>query len=301
MLVATDGSSASDGALILTDLIAHRDEVPVSVLSVLDGPSSSVGDDRASEHFELVERRFASVRRQVGGIVGTSCDWRATIDIGPVADTICRIAEARAADLVVVGFGQHRRLRDRAPEKATVRGIAERSSIPVLVVPSPVRTLPNRAMLALDFSRASVQAGRAAVRIMDTPGEMHLVYVHTAREAIPAEPLDPDPTYGAGFAAFFDAVQRELAAPAGITFQRCVVQCGDPVSERLAYALTNGLELIAVGKHGTSTHDGLHLGSVSAGILRSAQCAVVVAGTGAPLTPDEGVAMPSTDISRGDR
>jgi len=298
MLVATDGSSAADGALKLADLIAERDDAFVAVLSVLD-PESRL--PAAGPLVEQVERRFASLRGQIGIVVGARPQWHGAIDIGPVGETISRVATARGSDLIVVGFGLHRRLRDRIPEKATVRRIAELSPAPVLVVPSQARSLPTRVMLALDFSRSSMRAGRAAIRLLGPAGgEVHLVYVHTGYEPFPVAPVDPDPTYSAGFAAFFEAVERELAAPPSVSFERAVVQRGDPVSELLAYGSANGMELIAVGNHGKATHERLHLGSVSSGILRSAQCMVLVSGSGSRAGGDIAVDTPAaSDPIRG--
>ena len=298
VLVATDGTPTADGALQVADLLARRDRIPVDVLSVLD-PGARVVQGALVEE---VERRFATIRGRVCAVMGARPGWRAAIDIGPVGETVCRVAESRAADLIVVGFGQHRRVRDRTPEKATVRQIAEHATAPVLIIPAGARTLPSHGMLALDFSRSSLRAGRAALRVLEPPGVMHLVYVHTTYEPFPAEPTDPDPTYSAGFASFFDAVERELDAPAGISFERAVVQRGDPVSELMAYASTNGIQLVAVGNHGKAVHDRLKLGSVSSGLLRSAQCMMLVAGAGQLEAKDATPDLRATQhISGGDQ
>jgi hypothetical protein len=45
------------------------------------------------------------------------------------------------------------------------------------------------------------------------------------------------------------------------------------------------MELIAIGNHGKAMRERLHLGSVSAGILRSAQCPVLMSGTGPSSAP----------------
>src|SRR5688500_15902760 len=224
LLVATDGSSASDGALKLADLITQRDGSAVAVLSVLDPQAPVVGGRGVAEQ---VEHRFASVRGQISTIVGMRPEWHAAIGIGPVGETICRVAGARATDLIVAGFGQHRRARDRTPDKATVRAIGKESATPGLLVPSHSRTPPTRGMLAIDSSRSSIRAGRAALRLMGTTdGVVHLVYVHANDAPFPTEPLDPDPTYTAGLASFFEAVERELGAPAGIFFERAGIQRG---------------------------------------------------------------------------
>jgi nucleotide-binding universal stress UspA family protein len=132
-----------------------------------------------------------------------------------------------------------------------------------------------------------------------TGGVVHLVYVHANDGPCPTEPLDPDPTYTAGLASFFEAVERELAPPPGISFVRARIQRGDPAPELLAYAVANGMELIAVGNHGNAMRERLHLGSVSAGILRSAQCPVLVSGTSRGSAPPGTQAMEA--ILRGER
>jgi nucleotide-binding universal stress UspA family protein len=295
ILVATDGTPTADGALQVADLLARRDGIPIDVLSVLD-PGARIDQGALVEE---VERRFATIRGRVCAVMGARPGWRAAIDIGPVGETICRVAGSRASDLIIVGFGQHRRVRDRTPEKATVRQIAEQVTSPVLIVPSGARALPSHGMLALDFSRSSLRAGRAALRVLEPPAVMHLVYVHTTSEPFPSEPTDPDPTYSAGFASFFDAVEHELGAPSGVSFERAVVQHGDPVSELMAYAATNGVQLIAVGNHGKAVHDRLKLGSVSSGLLRSAQCMVLVAGAGELDAKDASPGLRATQHIRG--
>ena len=278
LLVATDGSPASDGALRVAELLAKRDDVAVQILSVLE-PESGPNDGLLPGRLvEKVERRFAHVREQLRGVTGPRTTWPTAINIGPVGETICQMAGAVAADLIIVGFGQHRRLHDREPGKATVRSIAELCVTPVLVVPSQGQALPHRAMLALDFSRSSIRAGRAALQLLVAPAVMQLVYVHAAQEPFPATPADPDPAYTAGFEPFFEAVERELRPPPGVTFERAVVPFGDPVVQLLAHAAANDVDLIALGKHGKAAHERFQMGSVSSGVLRSAQCLVLVSG-----------------------
>lgn len=279
VLVATDGSGASDGAVRFAELIAKRGDFSTRLVSVLE-PVGRVFEPPLSDAvLEQVERRLTGMRCQVHALTGARVSWPTAVNIGPVGETIARFADTDASDLVIVGFGRHRRVSDRPPEKATVRTIAEQSAVPVLVVPSHIRTLPTRAMLALDFSRSSLRAARAALQVMGDTGVMHLVYVHANNEPFPAEPADPDATYRAGFDAFFDAVEDALKPPAGVRFEWSVMPGGDPVDELLAYAANNGIELIAVGNHGKSMHERTQLGSVSTGILRSAQCSVLVAGS----------------------
>jgi len=290
LLVATDGSPASDGALRVADLLAEREGLAVQVLSVLEpepGPRSGLLPARLAEQ---VERRFEHVRAQVRGVTGVRPAWRTAINIGPVSETIGRMSEAVAADMIIVGFGQHRRLHDRTPKEPTARRIAEISATPVLIVPPHASALPRRAMLALDFSRSSIRAGRAALQMVNAPAQMHLVYVQASKEPFPLEPVDPDSAYAAGFAPFFEAVERELCAPPGVTFERVVVPSGDPVVQLLAYAAANDVDLIAMGKHGKAAHERFRMGSVSARVLGTAQCLLLISGGSERDSRDEAAA-----------
>ena len=67
----------------------------------------------------------------------------------------------------------------------------------------------------------------------------------------------------------------------------------------MAYAAANGIQLIAVGNHGKVVHDRLKLGSVSSGLLRSAQCMVLVAGAGALETKDASPDLRTTQHTPG--
>src|SRR5688572_18712419 len=80
MLVATDGTPASDGALRLARIISGQGEIPVEVLSVLDPIANGMEHVSPDAFVGEVERRFAKVGAQVNTATGQKPDWRTSID-----------------------------------------------------------------------------------------------------------------------------------------------------------------------------------------------------------------------------
>ena len=204
--------------------------------------------------------------------------WGAAVE--PLASTspeeIAERALSTDADLVLIGLGR-RRISDQTPDDETALEVVRLTSAPVLAVPPRVRTLPTTAVVAIDFGEASIRAAQAALLVMDRPATMHLVHIDTTYEPLPGEVIGPSARYAAGFQAMFDLVERELRQPADVAFERVVVPLGDPVAELLGYASANAVELIVAGNNSKTLRERLRLGSVSTGLVRSAQCAVLVA------------------------
>lgn len=275
LLVATDTSGVANGALRMADLLARRSPVAVDLLTVFEPPAPLELPNPAGTPVEKLNELADRARTQLRAVVGERPGWHLAVESGPAAETIVASAAAREADLVLIGLAR-RRFTDRLLDSDTALAVARLATAPVLAVPPRVVALPSTVMLALDFGTASIRAAGAALDIMQTPGVMHLVYVHTDYEPFPSEPDDAAETYAAGFASFFDALELELGQPAGVTFERVVLRRGDPASELLAYASANGIDMIAAGNHGKSMRERLRLGSVSTRLIRSAQCPVLV-------------------------
>lgn len=189
------------------------------------------------------------------------------------------------ADIVLIGLGR-RRISDQTLDDETALEVVRLTSAPVLAVPPRVRTLPTTALVAMDFGEASIRAAQAALLVMDRPATLHLVHIDTTYEPLPGEVIGPSARYAVNFRPMFDVVEREFRQPADVAFERVVVPLGDPVAELLGYAAANAAELIVAGNNGKTVTERLRLGSVSTGLVRSAQCAVLIAagrpGTGEP-------------------
>lgn len=183
------------------------------------------------------------------------------------------------ADIVLIGLGR-RRISDQTLDDETALEVVRLTHSPVLAVPPRVRTLPARALVAMDFGEASIRAAQAALLVMDRPATLHLVHIDTAYQPLPGESVGPTTRYAAGFQPMFELVERELGKRAEVEFERVVVPLGDPVADLLTYASANAVELIVAGNNGKTLRERLRLGSVSTGLVRSAQCAVLISAGG---------------------
>ena len=204
--------------------------------------------------------------------------WRAAVEV--LASAAPAVIASRAlsldADLILIGLGR-RRLSDQMLDDETALEVVRLTSVPVLAVPPRVHTLPATALVAMDFGEASIRAAQAALLVMERPAVMHLVHIDTTYQPLPGETVGPTTRYAAGFGPTFDLVERQLGHPADVVFERAVVPLGEPVAELLGYAAANAVELIVAGNNGKTLRERLRLGSVSTGLVRSAQCAVLIA------------------------
>lgn len=247
-------------------------------------PASAIGGPADPSGVVVIRRilvaagaaRIADGAIQVANLLARR--WAAAVEA--MASTSPEEIAARAmsldADLVLIGLGR-RRISDQTLDDETTLEVVRLTSAPVLAVPPRVRTLPTTALVAMDFGEASIRAAQAALLVMDRPATMHLVHIDTTYQPLPGEVMGPGARYAASFNPMFDLVERELCQPADVAFERIVVPLGDPVAELLAYASASAVELIVGGNNGKTLRERLRLGSVSTGLVRSAQCAVLIA------------------------
>lgn len=275
ILLALHGGPTAEGAVHLARLLRERTRATIEAVAVLEPPpildygyGPVYVPDAATE--EALEQELrAEVEQQL-----VRCDLgtiKPSILRGPRMSSIAAAAAARGASIIVVGIGPHQ-LSDRALGGETALQLAQQASTPVLAVPAGVRSLPHRVLAAVDFSAASSCAARAATTLMTAGDTLDLAYVGAAFR-IRGVVLGPLHTR--------DATRRIAEFAAEIEVPSAVrkvtrVFAGDPARTLLDVASQTGADLIALGSHGYSSWQRLVLGSVSAKVLRLAQCAVLI-------------------------
>jgi nucleotide-binding universal stress UspA family protein len=263
LLIATDGRVEADGAVIIGQSLAVRDNEPAELLMV-----RGLDDDetrRTQDDGRLLAQRARTTNF-------TREEWPLSIAYGRRGSTIAEIAEAGRQRLIVMGLYEHPRY-DRWLGRETVLDVAREASRPVLAIHASSRTIPRRVMVATDFGASSLAAAREAVRLLGRSGELYLTHVEPR---IPV-PFDSDSTGSFGQTAEerLSALQACLAIPRGVE-ARLVLLRGDPVDEMLAFAYERGIELIATGSHGRSVVGGAALGHVPTALVRAARCSVLL-------------------------
>lgn len=268
ILLAADGTESSSGAVRIAALLAERDSALVEVATVAEAPpeyrtgypvvfpSREHEQDRVHEHLTRVEAQLTAAGVPSGA-------WPIRLGIEAPARFIDGEIRKSEAALVVLGLGR-RRTRDRLFADEMAIQVARLSSVPVLAVEGGASRLPQNAIAGIDFSPFSLEAARAACRLVGPDGVVRLVHVAATAGARPD-------------ASTVAEVLRQAAEPS----PECpdadmVVLEGDPARELVSFASDHDHDLIAVGSHGRSFIDRLLLGSVSTTILRAASCSVLV-------------------------
>jgi nucleotide-binding universal stress UspA family protein len=124
------------------------------------------------------------------------------------------------------------------------------------------RRRARRAVLAVDFGRASLRAATLALQLLDRPAHAFVVC-----------PGSPDVD------ALVDVSEDSLARDAGVTVERRRI-AGEPAAAILDVAVTERADLISLGRHGLLTPTGIipaSLGPAARTVLSAASCSVLVA------------------------
>lgn len=288
LLVATTGGSESHGALRLAASLAARGRTTVLALGVARPfPHASAGLFSLKQPVVLDEesRRevLENVRRATASVAG-GASWETRALVGMPDDVINDAATAWRATYVILGIGHHSRL-VRLFGGETAVAVARKTSVPLIAVPPRVRSLPHRALAAIDFSPASMAAAVSAAKLLDRDGVLVLAHVQPFAGTTSHEGDFVD-VYRSGIEAKLISAVQTLRR--GTRRQiNSVVLGGDPGPALLAYAKKSGSDLIALGGHDEPLIDRLLLGSVRTKILREAQCSVLIA-------PPAGVARSAT-------
>jgi nucleotide-binding universal stress UspA family protein len=282
VLVATDGGPESLAALRVADALARRDGRHVHVLSILEPLPAYVPAGEAlvatlaTAHDD--ERRAAHLARigaLVRGTLASDSAWDVEVLIGPIAQTIARVARERDAVLVALGLRRHGAV-ERLFRGDTLEEIIRLSTVPILATVPGASDVPRRAMAAVDFSRSSMRAARAALSVVGPDGELSLVHVKPESRHRGQEAESWSTIYDQGVHNAFQRMRRDLLPPPTLEL-RPVPVTGETVEELARFAERAEVDLIAVGSHGHDFIERLLLGSVTTRLLRRTTCSMLIA------------------------
>ena len=280
ILVATDGSGPATSALVVAKLLAPT-LADVQVVSVLDPlavvmppgemPMRAVEVDEARLHAQRGRLRW-----QLEGIFG---DTVPSLDVvlGNPIERVAAIARERRAGMIVTGLRHHGRLDRMMLHRETPLAIAERSRLPVLIVPQGMMRLPRVALVAVDVDDASVHAARCARSLFADAELVYVVHVRARSVALPTETLsDWERALSERTQETFDRVIAALALKSSARVETRVLS-GHPVDELLDFAAHAQVELIVAGHHRRGFIDratGAH--SVAERVFRGTACAMLL-------------------------
>jgi nucleotide-binding universal stress UspA family protein len=277
VLVATNGCGGSDGAVSIAAQLLERSHARVTVIGVVD-PGAIARSEHTSEspcaaqafaHSELLERVLVQLAR-----VSPACvDWAVEVTEGDPAVVLARLGSQRNARLIITGLGHHDAEQDRFGAETTLR-ILGAAKVPLLAVPESFERLPERAIVATDFSEYSLNAAREALALF--PSLTDVDFVHVA----PATSIDMEAIHrwltpsGRDPASLLDDVRRRIGAYAGVTYKTTALR-GESAQEILRHARATGADIIVAGSRGAGLAQRIIVGSTATQLLREAECAVL--------------------------
>ncbi len=285
ILAATDLSAPARHAAERAARLAHEHQAPLTLLHVMDsgplqelrawlGADSDVAARLEAESAARLDQVAGELRHAGGTTVHAVCRP------GPVLDEIGREADARHADLLVLGARGEGFLR-RLVMGTTSERLLRRTRRPVLVVRQVPHDRYRRVLVAADFSPWSLGALQLARRIAP---HARLMLFHAWQ--VPFEGklsyagVDPGVIARYRLQARQDATRAvcELAQTAGLKsaeWEPVIIE-GEASRRLVEQEQERDADLVVMGKHGRSATEDLLLGSVTKHLLAEGSADVLV-------------------------
>ncbi len=283
LLLATDGTASADGAAALVAELCRRGLCTVSVLAVFEpapmpvpsaDPSLAAMTTMAGDA-ALRDEFFARVERQIErSFEGKPSPVVERVEGSPVR-AIVESAAAGEADLIVTGLRVHS-LMDRLVGDETALRVTRATDRPVFAVAPTLTQQPRRAVVGIDFSKASMRAASVAAGMIADGGTLTLLHARPRLDVAAASGDGIDGPYARGVSAALDGLRGTIAA----SFPRITVDIerrdGEAAVALMNYAIASKADFVAVGRHRRSAIAHAVLGSVATSLLRKATLSVLV-------------------------
>jgi nucleotide-binding universal stress UspA family protein len=279
VLVATDGTPAARGALWFANGLAAEKGWNVHAIGVVEPvPVFDAGFMVALPEMELYESRREALRDEIKGqieeVTGDPTSWPVTVDSGIPGTKIVGFAEDIGAAAVLLGLGRHGPM-DRVFGTETALQVLRVSHLPVIAVPEDLRELPRSAVLGVDFSQFSHRASDAAIELLSSPWEIHLVHVLSGMEFLPVLSEDWRGDYETELLDRLEEFSGDMRKRTEGAAHVHVLE-GEPSHELLAFSQAKNIDMLVAGSHGHSFVGRLLMGSVSTRLVRASQKPVLV-------------------------
>ena len=231
-------------------------------LTLVSGIVVAVNGDRQSSAVRLAG---AIARRQ-----GT----RTSIVNTTKTDDVLAAARETGASMIVVGIGTHRAI-DRVLRHEPVLAVARGTTIPVLAVARRASRIPRHALVATDFTDASLRSARLVASLVDPGGTITIVHVQPLANLVRRDGVSWSDVYATGARERLARMREELEASTHCRIETDLI-AGDTADALLDYARRKHCDLIAVGAHVHTALDRMLIGSTTTRLIRGAHCSVLL-------------------------
>lgn len=281
LLVCTDGSDFSAGALREGIRIAKECGARLTILSVIDfNPEFEALAPDLTERMEEEAAKIVRAGQAMAERESVPCDGLLRRGEAPYLE-IADEALRRKADLVVMGRRGRTGLKRLLMGSVTKRVIGH-APCNILVVPKAAQILNRNVLVATDGSTFSRAAAAEAIGIAKTYGSM--LYVISVVRAESREPFDivsshmPKDMVAGHEATTAEANVREvrdLAEKSGVTAHGILLG-GNIADVIVETSNAKNIDLVVLGSHGRTGVERLLMGSVAERVVGSVACATLV-------------------------
>ncbi|HEY6559572.1 MAG TPA: universal stress protein [Polyangiaceae bacterium] len=285
LLVPVDLTPSSDRVLGRVSLLPLADDARVTLLHVVPGSLPS-REQRSAERD--ANKALADEARHLRKQVGKKVIIEPLVKLGAAAKEIAACATALKAELIVMGRGRGRALRDTFLG-STAERVVRNAQLPVLVVRLAPRTAYSRPALALDLDQAAHEVVRFMLLVLPLPrprvevihafDDPHggLVYPSLSEDAADERQAELRSDATRELTKLLTrALAKAHVRPEDVPVWKTHVRYGSPriVVERAAKKRET--DLLVLGTHGYSGAAYLFLGTVAGDLLRAARCDALV-------------------------
>ena len=264
ILLATDGSDASSGAIREAINLAKACKSQLFMLSVVEVPEIIGSYPAAAEHVEVETREHLNSLKTTAEKEGISCQiiqLRAEQAFQVIIDE----AAKNKADLIVMGRMGRTELR-RLLMGGVIAKVIGHAPCLVLVVPRSAQLSFKKILIATDGSAISEIAAREAIAISKAFGsELKVLSVAKRDDNMSEAEVSVD-------------MVRQAAERESINVEAFTMQ-GEPYEVIIKTAEQQNVGLIMIGSHGRTGMERLLMGSVAERVIGHANHAVLVAGS----------------------
>ena len=285
VLVPIDFTAGSDRVLGRLALLPLAADARVTILHVI--PDGLAPRQRKSAERDAT-RTLAGEVRHLRESLARHIRIRPLVRAGPVAKEIGACANKVKAELIVMGRGGGRALRE-AFLGSTAERVIRGTRLPVLVVRLAPRAAYRRPALALERDQTAYDVVRLMFRVLPPPrpritivhaydfpygGPTYPSLSHAEAEGIKGD-LHVDATRGLA-RVLATALARVNASPEDVPSWKITVRYGSPRVVVLAAVKAADADLLVLGTRGYAGAAYVFLGSVAGDLLRGARCDVLV-------------------------
>ncbi len=283
LLLATDGSASADGAVGLAAEVRRGGRCTITVMAVFEpapmpvpsaDPSLAAMTTMAGDA-TLRDEFFARVDRQITRCFGGQS--RPDVERAEGSPVRCLVDAAvnTESDLIITGLRVHS-IMDRLVGDETALRVTRATDRPVFAVSPHMTHVPQRAVVGIDFSRASVRAAAAAAGMLTNDGVLTLLHARPRLDVAAASDDGIDTAYARGVSAALEQLRGSIAAShpgIRINVER---RDGEAAEAIMNFAIAEQADFVAVGRHRRNAIAHAVLGSVATSLLRKAKLSVLV-------------------------